>query len=556
MIRSRTALVTVLALLLFCAPAWAQQAKTFAVLPFAVNGPDKFAYLAQGVQDMLTSRLTWTGKFQPMDKAQVEQKAKTSPRSEAEAKSLLTALRADFLVYGSMTIAGDDASLDVKVMDKTGQITPKSTQAKLNTLIPAMETVAKDINTQVFKRPEAPRDPKTGKPAQVINQMNPEIMVNQTADNQKTYLNPNFRYAGNADSPGSWRSQSLPFACNGMAIGDVDGDGKNEVVLISDNQVSIYRFVKHQLSEVAKWQGPARVKLVRVSVLPLGGDFKKCKIVVSGYFDKLPQATILSLEGNKLVPEAERLPYYLAAANLPPNFKKQLVGSRGEVREIFGGGVYEMSFSGGKLQQGPKLTLPGKANPFNFTYLPDSGGYKLVLVDDEDHLTVYTGRNDVQYKSEETFAGSSLGMEHDSMMSPLNAGGGQDYLWNYYYVPLPLVSVKLGDRKPELLVSKNISIAAQFFQNFRYFSQGEVHALSWDGVGLNLQWKTRRIKGTIMGYDVAEVEPGAGQALVLALNSAPGPAGLSNRRAIVFAYPLDVDSTKGDKFSNMEEVAP
>jgi hypothetical protein len=418
-----------------------------------------------------------------------------------------------------------------------------------------MESVAKDINTQVFKRPEAPTDPKTGKPVQTVNQMNPEFMVNQTSENQQAYLNPNFRYAGNTDSPGSWRSQSLPFACNGMAIGDVDGDGKNELVLISDSQVFVYRYVNRQLSLLAKWQGPARVKLIRVSVLPLGGDAKKGKIIVSGYFDKLPQATILGFDGSKLVVEGEKLPYYLAVASLPPNFRKQLVGSRGEFRTIFTGGVYEMSFNGGKVQQGPKLILPTKANPFNFAYLPDGAGYKLVVVDDEDHLVTYTGRNDVQYKSEETYAGSSLGLEHDDMMAPLNAGGDQDYLWNYYYVPLPLVPVKLGaDKKPELLVSKNISIAAQFFQNFRYFAQGEVHALGWDGVGLNLQWKTRRIKGTIMGYDVADIDGDGAPDLVLAINSSPGSAGLASRRTVIFAYSLDLASTKGDKFGNMEEV--
>ncbi|MFP5221010.1 MAG: VCBS repeat-containing protein [Acidobacteriota bacterium] len=551
MIRVRVVFLAALALIVSASAAVAQ-VKTFAVLPFAVNGPDKFAYLSQGVQDMLVSRLTWQGKFQPLDKSLIDQKARTAPRSDSDAKALLAALKTDFVVFGSMTIAGDDASLDVKVMDSKGQVTPKTAQTKLNTLIPAMEGVAKDINTQVFKRPDAPRDPKTGQPVEQVNQMNPAFVVNQTGENQQVYLNPNFRYSGNSDTPGSWRSQTLPFAANGIAIGDLDGDGKNEVVLFTNSEIYVMRWQDRQLAQVAKISGSTRITLVRASIVNLGGD-KAARLVVSGHFDRLPQATIYRLEGNKLVAEAERLPWYLSAVKLPPRYQTQLVGSKGEQKDLFVGGVHEMIYSGGKVTPGARLSLPAKANPFNFAYLPEDAGYKLVLVDDSDHLEVISGRNDVIAKTEELYAGSGLGIEHDSLMAP-GASTNQNYLWSYYYVPLPLVPVTLG-KTPELLVSRNISIASQFFENFRSFSQGEIHAMAWDGVGLNLKWKTRRIKGTIMGYDVSDIENDGTKDLIVCINTYPGAAGLKNRRTIVLAYPLDVSSAQQPgTFGNMEEV--
>lgn len=556
MIRLRTALLAVVALLLACQPALAEPVKSFAVLPFTVNGPDKYAYLSQGVQDMLNSRLTWPGHLQPVDKTVVDQKAKAGPKSESEAKAMLGSLKADYVVYGSMTIAGDDASLDIKVMDSAGKVTPKSAQTKLSTLIPSMEGVAKDLNAEVFKRAEN-RDPKTGQATTQVNQMNPNIVVNQNAQNQQVYLNPNFRYSGDTDAPGSWRSQSLPYAANGMAMGDLDGDGTNSVVLISDSEVHVYHYVNRQLSEVAKWSGPPRVRFMRVTVAKMSVGDKRCKIAVTGYFDHAPSSAILSLEGNKLVPEAERLPYYLAGVKLPPRFQYQLVGEKGDRKEVFTGGVFEMSFSGGKLSQGARISLPSKANPFNFAYLPEDSGYKLVVVDDSDHLGVYSGtKNDLLAKTDDQYAGSSLGIEYDKLMAPMNNPQENDYLWNYYYVPLPLVVASLGaDKKPELLVSKNISIAAQFFETFRYFSQGEIHSLGWDGVGLNLRWKTRRIKGTVVGYEVGDLANDKTQSLVVCLNTYPGATGFKTRRTILTAYPLDLSSTaKGGQFGNMEEV--
>lgn len=551
MIRARVVFLALLAIILSASPAMAQ-VKSFAVLPFAVNGPDKFAYLSQGVQDMLVSRLTWQGKFQPLDKSLIDQKARTAPRSDSDAKALMGSLKADFVVFGSITIAGDDASLDVKVMDSKGQVTPKTAQAKLNTLIPTMEGVAKDINTHVFKRPDAPRDPKTGLPVEQVNQMNPSFVVNQTGENQQVYLNPNFRYAGNSDAPGSWRSQSLPFAANGMALGDLDGDGKNEVVLITSSDVYVYRWHDRQLAQVAKYEGSTRVTNVRVSVIKLGAD-KAARIVISSHFDRLPLSTVMRLEGNKLVVEAERQPFYVAVAKLPPRFQPQLVGCKGDRKDLFTGGVHEMNYSNGKLSLGTRLDLPNKANPYNFAYLPEEAGYKLVYVDDGDHLNVVSGRNDVIAKTEDLYAGSSLGIQHDTLLPP-TATPNDNYLWSYYYVPLPLVPVIMG-KSSELLVSKNISVASQFFENFRAFAQGEIHSLAWDGVGLNLKWKTRRIKGTIVGYDVSDIENDGRQDLVVCINTYPGPAGLKNRRTLVLAYELDIASTQQPgSFGNMEEV--
>jgi hypothetical protein len=108
-----------------------------------------------------------------------------------------------------------------------------------------------------------------------------------------------------------------------------------------------------------------------------------------------------------------------------------------------------------------------------------------------------------------------------------------DYLWLYYYVPLPLL-VQPGH---VLLPLQPISVAAQFFENYRAFSQGEIHALYWDGVGLSLKWKTRRIKGTISGYTLADVDNDGRQELVVCMNTWPGAIGLGNPKTVVMPYP-------------------
>lgn len=67
-----------------------------------------------------------------------------------------------------------------------------------------------------------------------------------------------------------------------------------------------------------------------------------------------------------------------------------------------------------------------------------------------------------------------------------------------YFVPLRMIPSDLEqDGSWELLVNKPISVSAQFFENYRFFPEGEIESLYWDGVGLGLQWKTRRTRALL-----------------------------------------------------------
>ena len=61
---------------------------------------------------------------------------------------------------------------------------------------------------------------------------------------------------------------------------------------------------------------------------------------------------------------------------------------------------------------------------------------------------------------------------------------------------------------------------------------------------MNLLWKTRRIKGTITGYTLADIDNDGQKELVVCLNTWPGAAGVAPRRTIILAYKLD-NSTMG-----------
>lgn len=536
----RRLVLLVVALLSLPAMAVAANGKYFAVAPFTVHGPEKYQYLGQGVQSMLESRLTWPGHLALMDKAKVAARLPKAPATAAEAGKAQTELGLAYLVYGSMTISGDQASIDIMVLGKGGKKWPKTVSTKLSDLIPTMERTAQAINQQVFQRVSTNAG-KAAPPTQVINQMNPDFVVNQTNQNQKVYLNPSFRYAGPVQSPGVWRSQSLPIVSSGVAIADMLGNGQNQVAILAKASVQFFQYKDRQLLPLARYAFSPNLKGLRISALDVNGD-GKAEVIVSASYLKEPRSFILALDGNQVREVCTKVKLYLSVATAPPDFRRQLVGSKGESKNLFVPGVHNVIFAGGEPQLSTRLPLPRKANPFNFSYMPEKSGYKVIIDDDKDHLVVYTAKGERVAATEEKYCGSAIGLEYDSLMAPMDKPT-QDYLWNYYYIPLPILVADLNrDGRYEVLVSKNISLAAQFFETFRTFSQGEIHSLAWDGVGLNLLWKTRRIKGTITGYALADIDNDGNNELVVCLNTWPGATGTAPRRTILMAYKLDTSN--------------
>ena len=541
-------LASILLVGLMAAGAWAALAKTYVVLPFAYNGPEKYKHIGKGAQSMLSSRLNWREHFEPGEKSGSKEADAAAPASKVEASKLMDKLGTDFLVYGSFTVIEPEASVDLTVQSRDGNTWTESQRMPVDTIIPGLERMAQSIRGQLFERPgdkaKAEKE-DTSKPQDKAKNVpvNPDIIVGETGQSQLATLNPRFRYEGSPQTPGRWRSQALPFASNAMAVGDLDGDGKTEIVIVSDSAVRVYRNKGTQLELLGELKTNPRRKLVNVGLIDTTRS-GVLDIVVAGHQDEAPKSMVLNFKGGKLTIKDDNIPMYLSVVRIPPNFQPTLLGQKsgGPGRMFQGGGVGEVIHQGGQYTLGKMLQLPELANVFSIAYLPIKGeGYKVINIDSSNRITVYTEKLDLQSKSQDTFCSSAIALEEDQSIAP-GLGKPRDALAAYYYVPVkPVVAALNQPDQYELLVNKDISVAAQIFDRFRNFSQGEVHSLFWDGVGMNLFWKTRRIQGAVTGVDVGDVNNDGKKDLVICVNTYPGATGLENRKTIILGYDLNMD---------------
>ncbi len=139
------------------APAADAAPPRVAIMPFTMNTPANLNYLQGGIRDMLSSRLSWQGKVQVVDKSEADRAARQAKEiSQSEAVQIGAALKADYVLYGSITSTGQSISMDARMVPVSGKTEPVSfyAQAKsLDEVMPQVDLFAQQINQKIFGKP-------------------------------------------------------------------------------------------------------------------------------------------------------------------------------------------------------------------------------------------------------------------------------------------------------------------------------------------------------------------------------------------------------------------
>lgn len=544
-----------LALPLWIAQSQAEQ-KTFVVLPFTVNAPQSYNYLGKAVPGTIQSRLNQPGTL-------VGKSGSVKARSEAEARKALSAANADYAIWGVVNVVGKDCTIEAHSVDKTGKTWSKTASGPVSNLTGTVQGITYSLGREVLGTTVAatPAFMTPGSRAAAGQrssaQGNSDIIMNETGQ-QQVYLNPQFRYQGAGASDGSrLRTQRIDHNMVDMAVDDFNGDGKNEIAVLGDTTLTIYF-----------WEQGGKLKKLGETKVSTNNNYSMrsmdlnkdgvADLVISTFEEdsNRPYTYFYSFKGNKFSQPAQRSPYFISVLRTPPTFTKTLVGQGFDSIKLFAPGVHQMVKQDGKYVLGTRIALPSGANVFNVAWIPASkaqDGELLVMMTEDEKLKIFQGRNDKPlHTTMERFSGSATGMDHYKGMPGLGVDKTTQ-LPSKYYAPMRMIAADIGNTGENvLLLNKPISTASQFFDRYRFFPQGEIHALFWDGVGMALKWKTRRIRGSVAEIDLADINNDGIIDLVVGINTSP-ELGVGSRQSMITAYPLDISRTDPNTAVDMSD---
>ncbi|WP_320174326.1 FG-GAP-like repeat-containing protein [Maridesulfovibrio sp.] len=525
--------------------AFANESRTYAVYPFEINGPSQYQYLSRGVQTMLISRLNWTGHFEPMAGSS-SLKAADQPKDKVGEVKSVQALGVDYIAIGSVVIVGKQASIDVRMINGEGNSWTKSAETTISELIPAIDGIAQDIKGQLFQKPGSQKkseEEKKREDARPDSPVNPEFVSAAGAGKVlESTINPQFRYQGGTETPGRWRSQTMKFVNRGGFVEDVTGDGKKDLVVLGEDEIKVMAIDGQHLKEVVSYSYGQRSSGLRINGIDLDRD-GVYEVVLCTEIDRKPYSYIISFKNKTPKVLLDRNRNFLSVIKTPPNFTETLVGQRFDPhRTFYSKDLVEYSFSNGALVPIRKLNVPEFSNVFNLTYLPIADGeYKVLVLNKYGRINLYDKNLEPIYESTDSYNSAAVAIDTVSKSRGFNEEKKSERMEHNYYIPMPVSVVSISDpRKKEVLLNKDLSVAGQIFSNYKNFAQGEIHAEFWDGVGLNLAWKTRRIKGTVSSYGVADIDNDGEDELYCILNTFPGALGVKHRKTLIIAYELNM----------------
>ena len=223
-----------LLLVAVAAGAVSAAAKSAVVLPFTVNAPQSYAYLSKAVPATIQGRLDRPGMLEA-------RAGQGKAASQTEAQQALRSSGADNAIWGSVSVMGNDCTVTINSVDKAGKTWSKTAQSPVSELTTNVQNLTSALSKEVFGISGAVRTPgSTASSSPRGATANADIVTNETGQ-QKVYLNPQFRYQGAGAEDGSrLRTQRLSYNMVDMAVGDFNGDGKNEVAILSDHDLRIY----------------------------------------------------------------------------------------------------------------------------------------------------------------------------------------------------------------------------------------------------------------------------------------------------------------------------
>ncbi|EKD22114.1 MAG: hypothetical protein ACD_87C00148G0003 [uncultured bacterium] len=555
--------ICLLFLIATVAPTWAKETNRVAILPFSVHSAENIDYVEQGIGDMLSSRMSVNEKIDVAGRDTVLNAMKDSGGKEptlVDVYSVGKKLNADFVVWGAITKIGNALSIDGRLVDIGAH---KSALAivvqcqNMDEVIPKITDFAQKIEAHILgvappvsgASPAAQeitvsRQPTTQmvREAEIISGMKRSKKGTFTASINQDFINA----AQPLESKSFWKSQQFPYALIGMDIGDVNGDGLKETVMIDEHNIFIYQKKGNVFKLIQHIAGKSHDSYISVDVADINGNGIK-EIIVSSHSGDVMDSFVIEFKNGKYETIAQDLRWFMRVV-INSSGTPVLLGQHRGMESAFTTPIYEIVWQGGEYREGRKMRIPEGLSVYGLTMdkLMPGGAEMVIALNEDDYLCIYEqtdkplsrvavfgGSPELHWKSDEAFGGSNTFVE-PTVRSPEVSEGVRTK--NSYINPRIITYDTNKDGKREIITVKNISSAGRLFERVKFFTSAEVYNLEWDSLGMVENWRTKKINGYVADFQFKDIDNDGENEVVLALVLSGG--GLTKGRSMVVTYSL------------------
>ena len=494
----------------------AQKVYKVAILPFLIHSQENLDYLREGIYDILASRVSVEGRITVIDRSQVERalyEERPMRLDEAVAAKIGMRVEADFIVLGSITKVGDYISLDARLISVIEDKPPLGVYTQTKGIDDAMTKIgdfAQDIGNKILgRRPTAGRTVEAGK--------SPQIQRERTK----------------FSSEGFKSSQILNFEIRGLDISDVDGDKKNELVVMDHNNLYIFKYDGERLNLFQKIEAGYQYDFLTLDVADVNHN-GRAEIIVTAVVEDDLRSFILEYEEGRFRKITEKAGWFFRVLEHPkegPILMGQQMGSEG----VLVGPIYKMVWNKKAFEKGPKMPFPKETKIFGMAMgdIRGLGKSDLIFFDHLETLTILAEDGKQVWSGRDHFGGTNTFYETKKKKIDVYRPGESPF-WREYIPGRILVRDLDGEGIPQVIVNKNdFGTTGLAVERVKIYNKGEIYNLGWEQNRLTTNWKTREIGGYIADYQIRDIANTGEEELVVAavLPQEGGFTGIFSKKA-------------------------
>lgn len=303
------------------------------------------------------------------------------------------------------------------------------------------------------------------------------------------------------------KTRNFDMDLRGMDLGDVDGDGRLEVILAEKTKVHVFRRDGTRLNSMGTVEMGNRYHVHSVNAADLDGD-GRVEIYISAADPQTPGSKAVEWDGKQFAELFAEARWYIRPMDVPGTGPMLIGQAAGMVPVV--PGIYQLALHDGQITVQESLPVPPKINLFNFTYadVDGDGQQDIVALDDSFKLQVIKGGS-VIWKSQERFGGTKRYIGGDPNMKPgtnltrADVVDGVGELYKETYIPSRiLISDVDEDGLDDIIVNRNPDTLTVVAPRLVQYTSGTMVGLKWNGLGLEEMWRTRKIDGYVVDYQV------------------------------------------------------
>lgn len=463
-----------------------------AILPFIIHSQENLDYLREGINDILTSRITVEGRIIVIERTLVERilwEMRPMRLDEAVAKQVGTRAGADYVVLGSITKIGNYISLDARLIPITEDKPPLGafTQHKgIDDVMTKIGDFAQDIGFRILGRRAMTARPSDSRQSSIIR---PDRDIGRVGP----------------EGLGFKKSQTFNFEIKGLDIGDVDGDKKNEVVVIDHHNIYVFKYDGDKLSLFRKIEIGFQHNFLTLDVADANRN-GIAEIIVTSVVEDHLQSFIIEYEQNEFKVITRKSGWFYRILEHPkdgPVLVGQNMGSDG----LISGPIYKFVWKKNAFEKGPKMPFPKETKIFGLAIgeVREQGKWDILQVDESSQFRMLASDGKFIWKGRGDFGGTNNFYETLKKRDDVYRAGSAP-AWRVYIPGRIVVKDIDGDGLQEVVINKNLSTGLGVFDRMRSFSGGEIHNLVWEQDSLTPNWKTRELEGYISDYQVKDAD--------------------------------------------------